>query len=88
MIGNAWEMVEGSVTPSATAIAMFATVMTPPATAQEPWITMRGGAFDRALEAGFAYDAVSIPERFSARNVGFRCAKDPKSGAGRFRPCY
>ena len=77
MIGNAWEIVEGSVTPSATAVAMFATVMTPPATAQEPWITMRGGSFDRALDAGFAYDAVSIPERFSARNVGFRCAKDP-----------
>ena len=77
MIGNAWEMVEGSVTPSATAIAMFATVMTPPATAQEPWVTMRGGSFDRALDAGFAYDSVSIPERFSARNVGFRCAKDP-----------
>jgi serine/threonine-protein kinase len=76
VIGNAWEMVEGPVTPSATAIAMFATVMTPPATAQEPWITMRGGSFDRALDAGFAYDAVSIPERFSARNVGFRCAKD------------
>jgi len=76
LIGNAWEMVEGSVTPSATAVAMFATVMTPPATAQEPWITMRGGSFDRALDVGFAYDAVSIPERFSARNVGFRCAKD------------
>ena len=77
MIGNAWEMVEGPVTPSATAVAMFAAVMTPPATAQEPWITMRGGAFDRALEAGFSWDASSIPERFSARNVGFRCAKDP-----------
>src|SRR5579862_4579259 len=61
LIGNAWEIVEGSVTPSATAIAMFATVMTPPATAQEPWISMRGGSFDRALDAGFAYDSVSIP---------------------------
>jgi eukaryotic-like serine/threonine-protein kinase len=77
MIGNAWEMVEGSVTPSATAIAMFANIMTPPATAQEPWITMRGGAFNRPLDAGFAYDAVSIPERLSERDVGFRCAKDP-----------
>jgi len=77
MIGNAWELVEGPVMPSANAIAMFAAVMNPPATAQEPWITMRGGAFDRALEPGLAYDAVSIPERFSARNVGFRCAKDP-----------
>jgi tRNA A-37 threonylcarbamoyl transferase component Bud32 len=77
IIGNAWEMVEGPVTPSATAVDIFAARMTPPATAQEPWITMRGGSFDRALEAGFAYDAVSIPERFSARDVGFRCAKDP-----------
>jgi len=77
MIGNAWEIVDGTVTPSATAVAMFAAVMNPPATAQEPWITMRGGAFDRALEPSFAYDAVSIPERFSARNVGFRCAKNP-----------
>ena len=77
IIGNAWEMVDGTVTPSATAVAMFAAVMNPPATAQEPWITMRGGAFDRALEPGFAYDAVSIPERFSASNVGFRCAKTP-----------
>jgi len=77
IIGNAWEMVDGQVTPSATAVAMFAAVMNPPATAQEPWITMRGGAFDRALDPSFAYDAVSIPERFSARNVGFRCAKNP-----------
>ena len=77
VIGNAWEMVEGAVTPSANAIAMFAAVMTPPPTAQEPWIAMRGGSFDRALEPGLAYDAVSIPERFSARNVGFRCVKDP-----------
>jgi formylglycine-generating enzyme required for sulfatase activity len=77
MIGNAWEMVDGSVTPSPTAIAMFANVMTPPPTAQEPWIAMRGGAFNRTLDAGFSYDAVSIPERFSGPDVGFRCAKDP-----------
>jgi formylglycine-generating enzyme required for sulfatase activity/tRNA A-37 threonylcarbamoyl transferase component Bud32 len=77
LIGNAWEMVEGPVTPSANAIAMFAAVMTPAPTVQEPWITMRGGAFDRPLEPGLAYDFSSIPERFSARNVGFRCVKDP-----------
>ncbi len=77
MIGNVWEMVDEPVTPSANAIAMFAALMTPPATAQEPWIEMRGGAFDRPLDASFAYDSVSMPERFSERNVGFRCAKDP-----------
>ncbi len=77
MIGNAWEMVDGSVTPSPTALAMFANVMTPPPTAQEPWIAMRGGAFNRALDPGFSYDAVSIPERFSGPDVGFRCVKDP-----------
>ncbi len=77
MIGNVWEMVDEPVTPSANAIAMFAALMTPPATAEEPWIEMRGGAFDRALDASYAYDSVSMPERFSERNVGFRCAKDP-----------
>ena len=77
MIGNVWEMVEGPVTPSANAIAILATVMTPPPTAQEPWISMRGGSFDRPLEPGLAWDAGSIPERISERNVGFRCAKDP-----------
>src|SRR5581483_8843513 len=77
LIGNVWEMVEGPVMPSSTAVAMFAAVMTPPATAQEPWITMRGGAYDRALDPALSYDSVSIPERFSAANVGFRCAKDP-----------
>jgi formylglycine-generating enzyme required for sulfatase activity len=77
MIGNAWEMVEGRVAPSATAVDIFAARMTPPATAQEPWIAMRGGSFDRALEASLAYDSVSIPERFSAADIGFRCAKDP-----------
>jgi serine/threonine-protein kinase len=77
MIGNVWEMVEGAVTPSANAIAMFATVMMPPPTAKEPWIAMRGGSFDRPLEAGLAYDAVSIPERLAEPNIGFRCAKDP-----------
>jgi formylglycine-generating enzyme required for sulfatase activity len=77
MIGNVWEMVEGPVTPSTNALAMFSAVMTPPPTAQEPWISMRGGSFDRPLEAGLAYDAVSIPERLAERNIGFRCAKDP-----------
>jgi formylglycine-generating enzyme required for sulfatase activity/tRNA A-37 threonylcarbamoyl transferase component Bud32 len=77
MIGNAWEMVDGPITPSANAIAMFAAVMTPPPTEREPWIAMRGGSFDRPLEVGLAYDAVSIPERISERNIGFRCVKDP-----------
>ena len=76
LIGNAWEMVDGPVTPSATAVDLFAARMTPPATTQEPWITMRGGSFAGPLEAGLAYDAVSIPERFSAPDIGFRCAKD------------
>src|SRR5262249_31663407 len=42
MIGNAWEMVEDSVTPSAEAINNFAALLKPPPTAQEPWISMRG----------------------------------------------
>jgi formylglycine-generating enzyme required for sulfatase activity len=72
MAGNAWEMVEGAVKPSATAIATFATLK-PPATAEEKWIEMRGGSFNRPLAP--AYEFAAIPERFSSSDIGFRCAR-------------
>ncbi len=74
MAGNAWEMVEGEVTPSANAVKMFASLK-PPATAQEQWITMRGGSFNTKLAFAVAYEFVAIPERLSSNEIGFRCAK-------------
>ena len=77
MIGNAWEMVEGSVMPSTEAVNLFATLLAPPPTAQEPWISIRGGSYSERLTPGLSYDAGFIPERYSGPNIGFRCAKTP-----------
>jgi formylglycine-generating enzyme required for sulfatase activity/tRNA A-37 threonylcarbamoyl transferase component Bud32 len=74
MAGNAWEMVEGEVTPSANAVKMFASLQ-PPATGHEKWITMRGGSFNTKLAFAVAYEFVAIPERLSSSEIGFRCAK-------------
>ena len=79
MVGNAWEMVEGTVTPSPEAVARFASLglMNPAPTASEQWVSARGGSFTQPLAPNIVYDSLSIPARFSARDIGFRCVKDP-----------
>ncbi|HEY6347240.1 MAG TPA: bifunctional serine/threonine-protein kinase/formylglycine-generating enzyme family protein [Bryobacteraceae bacterium] len=77
MVGNAWEMVEGSVQPSAAAIAEFAPLLKPPPTVSEPWISIRGGSYLDPLTPGIVYDSAAIPARFSGPNIGFRCVKNP-----------
>lgn len=77
MVGNAWEMVEGSVAPSEAAVAMFAKLLSPPPTAREEWIEVRGGSFNTPLAAAVAYEGSPIPERYSSSEIGFRCAKTP-----------
>jgi formylglycine-generating enzyme required for sulfatase activity len=79
MVGNAWEMVEGEVHPSPQAVANVASLLNPPATADEPWISIRGGSFNSPLTPGIVYDSGSVPERYAAiaPDIGFRCIKDP-----------
>jgi formylglycine-generating enzyme required for sulfatase activity len=74
MAGNAWEMLEGSVIPSAADIAKFAQ-LTPPARADEKWIQIRGGSFNTPLADAVTTQYRAIPERFAASDIGFRCAK-------------
>jgi len=76
MTGNVWEFVHELKTPSAQAVASFASILKPPPTAAEPWYTIRGGAFDRPLAHGVTYEWTSIPARFAAPDIGFRCAKN------------
>jgi serine/threonine-protein kinase len=76
IVGNAFEMVEGAVTPSEAAVARFAPLMNPPITAQEAWIGMRGGSYNAPLAADLVWDAAPFPVRFKSPDVGFRCAKD------------
>jgi len=76
LAGNVWEWVDQSVQPSAGALASLATVLNPPPTATEPWYPAKGGSFDRPIAHAVAYESMSLPARFAAPNVGFRCAKD------------
>jgi len=75
MAGNAWEMVEGTVTPSQEAAALFAKMITPPPAPGEKWVQIRGGSFNTPLAAAVTYEWSPIPERFSSTDIGFRCAK-------------
>ncbi len=54
----------------------FARLLSPPPTADEPWYTIRGGAFDLPLVENAAFEWSAVPARFRAPNIGFRCAKD------------
>ena len=75
MIGNAWEIVDGEITPSAEARTAFAKLLNPPLTPEDKWVTMRGGSFNTKLKDVVAWESASIPERFSSSDIGFRCAK-------------
>jgi len=80
MAGNAWEMVDGSVTPDAATIekfTKFAGALDPPPTFDEKWIQIRGGSFKTSVASAVAYEFVAIPERYAAPDIGFRCAKTP-----------
>jgi formylglycine-generating enzyme required for sulfatase activity len=77
MAGNAWEMVEGNLTPSEAALAMFAKLLSPPPTAEEKWIEIRGGSFNTPRAAAVTYEWSPIPERYASADIGFRCAKSP-----------
>ncbi len=76
MTGNVWEFVDDLKTPSAQAVRSFAAILKPPPTATEPWYVIRGGSFKRPLTDGVVYEWTSIPARFSAQDIGFRCAKN------------
>jgi formylglycine-generating enzyme required for sulfatase activity len=78
MAGNAWEFVDELITPSAGALKAFSGLLTPPPTADEPWYTMSGGAFDIPLVENAAFEWSSVPARFRAPDIGFRCVKDAR----------
>ena len=61
MAGNAWEIVEGNVTPSAGALATFASLK---ATPNELWIVIRGGAFNKPLAYAVSYESAPDPRTF------------------------
>jgi serine/threonine-protein kinase len=78
MAGNAWEFVDELIAPSDGALKAFGKMMSPPPTADEPWYTIHGGAFDVPLIENAASEWSAVPARFRAPDIGFRCAKTPE----------
>jgi len=76
MAGNAWEFVDELITPSPRALLEYAKLLSPPPTANEPWYTIHGGAFNIPLVENAAFEWSAVPTLFRAPDIGFRCARD------------
>lgn len=79
MVGNAWEFVDQLSNPGPNALGYFSKMLTPPPGPAEPWYTIRGLSYtEKELADGALYDFTTVPARWSAVNIGFRCVKDPR----------
>ena len=76
MTGNAWELVDQPETPSADALKLSAPGLMPRPTATEPWCQARGGSF--AFPLLKVFEKMTLPERFRADDIGFRCVRNVK----------
>lgn len=76
MVGNVWELIEESTTPSDHSIQYFADKLQPAPTLRDTWHEARGGSYREPLAPELIWDETPIPERWKAPNIGFRCVKD------------
>ncbi len=73
--GNVWELVNSPHLATPELLAIFAK-LSPPATANEAWIAIRGGSFRGSIEKAVTWQWAVSPARLSSPSIGFRCAKD------------
>jgi eukaryotic-like serine/threonine-protein kinase len=79
MVGNVWEFIDQTRTPSPGALAHFQDLLTPPPTADEPWYETRGeSCHDPAVDKNVIWDAASVPARWREPYTGFRCVRDAR----------
>jgi formylglycine-generating enzyme required for sulfatase activity len=77
MVGNAAEFVRNSYPPDPASLERFRAILKPPPGQREPWFTIRGGSYRKTLAESAPWLAGLVPGRYSAPDIGFRCAKDP-----------
>ena len=77
MLGNVWEWVDDRKTPSPEAVKRFARLLPTSPTAAEPWYAMRGASFGDPLRDVYLWEYAPAPARYHAKNIGFRCVKNP-----------
>ena len=75
LAGNVWELVNSPHVATPETLAVFAK-LSPPATANEAWIAIRGGSFRGGIEKAMTWQWAALPARLSGPNIGFRCVKD------------
>jgi eukaryotic-like serine/threonine-protein kinase len=76
MVGNVWELIEQLSPPSEAALENFRIKLDPAPREDEPWYQIRGESFEEPLAQNIIWDSTTIPARWKAPNIGFRCAKD------------
>jgi serine/threonine-protein kinase len=76
MVGNVWEFVDEVVHPDQKIAQIYSKLLKPPPQPQEQWHLIRGESYAEPLADEVMYDGSSIPARWKAPNVGFRCVKD------------
>lgn len=76
MVGNAWEFVEQLTPPSAQTVARFDALLKPAPTTADPWYQIRGEGFREPLLPAALWDFTTVPARWKAPDLGFRCVKD------------
>jgi len=76
MVGNAYELIGDTATPSDRTIQQFAQ-MQPPPTLQDTWHEARGGSYKfPVMVPDLVWDEAAIPQHWRAPDIGFRCVKD------------
>jgi hypothetical protein len=74
LFDNAAEWVSGRRLPDLFAVREFEGLIQPPATSSEEWRRIKGGSFLRPLDGRPIEEGIAAPARYSAPDVGFRCA--------------
>jgi hypothetical protein len=57
--------------------------MKPAPTADDKWYVIRGGSSSEGLVDNIVWDSTTVPAKWTAANIGFRCVKDPPKDASR-----
>jgi serine/threonine-protein kinase len=79
MVGNVWEFVEQLSVPEFKALEYFRKTLRPPPGADEPWYAIRGQSFRQpSVSADVIWDSATVPARWKATDIGFRCVKDAR----------
>jgi len=75
MVGNAWEFVNETATPTRETMQRFRKLL-PKLAPTDRWIRIRGGSYGEPLDPNVIWDSSPVPSGFRNQLIGFRCVRD------------